>query len=124
MDREEAKKWAELLTAYAEGKTIEYAMFCGNGKVDWIEMTSLETMHCIEHYRIKPTPKTRRMTNQELADWLRDEPQEHREVKSNSFWVYQDYCYDEAQANNECLDVILVRRNHGEWEEPLVEIND
>lgn len=120
MTKQEAKKWAELLTAYAEGKTIEYAMFCGNGKVDWIEMTSLETMHCIEHYRIKPTPKTRRMTDQELADWLRDEPQEHREYKFKDLpHIWHEYSYEDGNENEPCENVVI-RRNHGEWEEPLI----
>lgn len=76
MTREQAKKWAELFTAYAEGKIIEYAMYCGNGKLDWVETTSIDIDKQYTDYRIKPTPKTRRMTDQELADWLRDEPQE------------------------------------------------
>ena len=72
--------------------------------------------------------KTRRMTNQELAWWLRDKPEEHRE-----------YCYTTAESDIEfehvyseyeyivnCADKkvkgILIRRNGGEWEEPLIEV--
>lgn len=69
--------------------------------------------------------KYRRMTNQELAWWLRDCPEEHRE------WKYEDrsphlvksvYEYqDNMNADDKVKDNILVRRNGGEWEEPLIE---
>lgn len=119
MTKEEAKQWAELFAAYAEGKTIQYRMREEGG--EWIERTSFDYWDTERYeYRVKPTPKTRRMTNQELADWLRDEPQEHREYKfmdghSIAFYIsYSDYNADEACGN------ILIRRNHGKWEEPII----
>lgn len=72
--------------------------------------------------RIKPIIKTRRKTNLELADWLRDCPQEHREYKyRDGIGIWFDYTYDECEENKPCVDV-LIRRNHGEWEEPLIEV--
>lgn len=63
----------------------------------------------------------RRMTNQELSWWLRDCPEEHREWKYNSNdYIYDTYKYDECETNYECGNYILVRRNGGAWEEPLV----
>jgi hypothetical protein len=65
----------------------------------------------------------RRMTNQELACWLRDCPEEHREWKYDyGTNVYCTYNYLERHADDECEN-ILIRRNGGEWREPLVDAN-
>ena len=72
--------------------------------------------------KVKKEVKTRRMTNQELTDWLRDSPEEHREYKYvDSSIVRNSYAYREEDTSK-LADDILVRRNHGEWEEPLIEI--
>lgn len=69
--------------------------------------------------------KTRRMTNQELSWWLRDCPQEHREVREkHGYTVYQTYEYFECDADKPLKDCVLIRSNGGEWKEPLIEIND
>ena len=68
--------------------------------------------------------KTRRMTNQELADWLRDCPEERREFKyTGCDGVYSSYDYLESSENSP-VERKLIRRNHGEWEEPLIEMED
>lgn len=66
--------------------------------------------------------KYRKMTKQELSWWLRDCPEEHREWKFD--YIDNIYCirdYDECEANDECDETILIRRNGGEWKEPLIE---
>lgn len=66
--------------------------------------------------------KTRRMTRQELSDWLRDCPEEHREWKYTSGDIaYSQDCYPNDEAFKP-VEAKLIRRNHGDWEEPLVEI--
>ena len=65
-------------------------------------------------------PNSRLMTFQELSDWLRDSPEEHREYKYvDSSTVRNSYAYREEDTSK-LADDILVRRNHGEWEEPLI----
>lgn len=65
--------------------------------------------HCAE------IGKQRRMTNKELASWLREKPT--REFKySNSIYTYDEYCEDE-----EVPEDIRIREDDGEWKEPLVE---
>lgn len=66
----------------------------------------------------------RRMTNQELAWWLRDHPEEHREWKWNADGASIDsvYTYNDNKAVAECGRNILIRSNGGEWREPVVEI--
>jgi hypothetical protein len=69
--------------------------------------------------------KFRKMTNRELWWWLREHSEEHREYCYNSrndvHRFYYEYSYIEEDADKEAEDV-LIRRNGGEWEEPLVEI--
>lgn len=77
--------------------------------------------------RIKEEVKVnrRRMTNRELAWWLTDSPQEHREWKQAKGNVIHKNCaYTENDENEECPKDIVVRTNGGEWVEPLVEINE
>ena len=73
---------------------------------------------------IEEDVKTRQMTNQELADWLRDAPKEYRELRyAGDKDVYSTYDYPETEANTPVeKNRLLIRRNHGEWQEPLIEV--
>lgn len=66
--------------------------------------------------------KTRRMTNRELAFWLIEHPEEHREIcyKAGDS-IYHTYSYWKDREFHECPDSILIRYNGGEWKEPLIE---
>ena len=73
--------------------------------------------HCAE------IEKQRRMTNKELARWLREKPTRectHRN-DSDDRLVYSIHTYLEICANEEVDDCILIREDDGEWREPLVE---
>ena len=73
------------------------------------ETATYRYKHCAE------IGKQRRMTNKELASWLREKPT--REFKySNSIYTYDEYCEDE-----EVPEDIRIREDNGEWREPLVE---
>ena len=73
--------------------------------------------HCAE------IEKQRRMTNQELAWWLREKPT--REWKyMNGVTVYGYYGYEEKCENEEVISNILIREDGGEWREPLVEVEE
>ena len=62
------------------------------------------------------------MTIKELAWWLRDHPEEHREFKYKDTQKVDSHgAYNECDQNEECNQNIVVRRNGGEWEEPLIE---
>ena len=70
--------------------------------------------------QINKEVKTRLMTKQEASDWLCQCQEEHREVKyKKCVIVYKYYSYYEYEANNPADD-ILIRRNHGEWKELLI----
>ena len=66
--------------------------------------------------------KTRRMTHQELAWWLRDHPEEHRELKmSVDDPIVDSLYYYDNETNVTVNKDIIIRRNGGEWMEPLTD---
>ena len=76
-----------------------------------------------ELHKIKKEVKTRRMTNQELSWWLREHPEEHREMtySDEDNYVSSDITYLKSEANIQVYEKIVIRKNGGEWEEPLIE---
>lgn len=123
MNTQDAKQWAELFTAIVEGKTIQ--MLDISGRWDDIRITDYEYLEGHpSDYRIKKEPKIRYRTYQELSDWVRDCPEEHREWKyadSDTVFVVCEYAEDDA--NEEATDV-LIRSNHGEWQKPLISVEE
>ena len=73
--------------------------------------------HCAEIEE----PKTRRMTNKELAWWLSEKP--HRELKIRDY-IYHDYDYKENEQDAEVTDFLLIREDNSEWREPFVEVEE
>ena len=67
--------------------------------------------------------KQRRMTNKELARWIREKPTREWKYK-NGTSVYGYYVYEEKCENEEVLNNILIREDDGEWREPLVEVGE
>lgn len=70
--------------------------------------------------------KTRKMTYKELSWWLREHPEEHREythedIRKSSWNVYSCYDYNTSYADEEVNEYIRIRKNGGEWQEPLIE---
>ena len=94
-------------------KSDEYPVITAN------DVDLFRYKHCAE---IK---KQRRMTNKELARWLREKPT--RECKSCNRYDNFIYCYHtyfERCANEEVDDLILIREDDSEWREPLVEVEE
>ena len=73
--------------------------------------------HCAE------IEKQRRMTKKELSRWLREKST--REFKYSSCCsVYSTYVYDENCGDEEVRNDIVIREDDGEWQEPLVEVEE
>jgi hypothetical protein len=86
--------------------------------------------NCDNFLYLKESITPRRMTNQELAWWLRDAPEEHREFKysyddvdKKDRGVHYVYIYSDSHAN-EPADRVLIRSNGGEWHEPLIDCKE
>ena len=73
--------------------------------------------HCAE------IEKQRRMTNKELSRWLREKPtREYKYLTSDyicSTFEYREYVQDE-----EVHEDMRIREDGGEWQEPLVEVEE
>ena len=80
MTKEKAKYLAEVLKAYAEGKTIEVLLDDGWREVN-LDEYSLDAEN--EHYRIKKEPKYRPFKN---AEECFEEMQKHQPMG----WLYRD----------------------------------
>ena len=75
--------------------------------------------HCAEIEK----QKQRRMTNRELARWLREKYTREWKYTVVST-VHSAFSYDEECADKECCSKIVVREDDGEWLEPLVEVEE
>lgn len=74
--------------------------------------------HCAE---IK---KQRRMTNKELARWIRLNPTREFKYDRQCDRVYYSYNYYDSESNKEVNPELVIRENDGEWREPLVEVEE
>ena len=81
------------------------------------------TAECFRHCAEIEEPKTRRMTNKELSWWLRENPtREYRYPASD--YVYSVFDYKYYKQDEEVHADIHIRENGGEWQEPLVEVEE
>ena len=90
----------------------------------WYTEDMLEPYEIIEDDdKVEEDVEPRLMTNQELADWLRDAPEEHREYRyAGDKDVYNAYDYPETEAKTPVDENrITIRRYHGKWQKPLIE---
>ena len=74
--------------------------------------------HCAE------IEKQRRMTNKELARWLREKPTREYKYKDGDDYIYGCYVYKECRRDEEIPERIKIREDDGEWREPLVEVEE
>ena len=108
---EKNKKQRKVL--YLSKENITYPVIV----LTYDDIDLIRYKHCAE------IEKQRRMTNKELARWLREKPTRectHRN-DSDDRLVYSIHTYLEICANEEVDDCILIREDNGEWREPLVE---
>ena len=85
MDRNEARKAAEVMLAYADGKEIEWSHRDGDGS--WIRVNGPWFNWLSNNYRIKPQPKYRpfkdaeecwqEMQKHQPFGWVRDKTDGH-----------------------------------------------
>lgn len=85
--------------------------------LDVLEQGIILRKHCAE------IQEPRRMTNQELDWWLREG--KHREyINRTGGYVHFEYVYLPCDADEYVSKDILIRKDGGEWREPLVEVEE
>lgn len=74
--------------------------------------------------QINKEVKTRFMTNQELSWWLKEHPEEHREMtfSDKDNYIASYYSYFKNKVDETVNSNTLIRKNGGEWQKPLIEI--
>ena len=102
---------------------IKVAYVLNNGRTYRVlsivdEDSAFETFkHCAE------IEKQRRMTNKELARWLRENPtREYKYLTSD--YICNAFEYKEYKQDEEVDVDILIREDYGEWRKPLVEVEE
>ena len=70
--------------------------------------------HCAE------LPKARRMTNKELARWLREKPTRESKCTINNY-IYSVHAYEENCGDEEVNKNMVIREADGECREPIIE---
>lgn len=93
-------------------------------KVTYLVVALAEDGISIEHFRrCAEIKKQRRMTNKELARWLREKPT--RECKYlNSEYICSTFEYREYKQDEEVSVDMRIREDDSEWREPLVEVEE
>lgn len=96
MTREEAKRMAAILEAYAEGRKIQIS---GDAGVYWVDLGESENISFTampSNYRIKPEAKTRPMTAEEACK-LVGLPVKHNYWQNDSVSILRSVCGDVAK---------------------------
>ena len=106
---------SKMKVIYISDKGVVYPVVTTSSN----EIANGRFKHCAE------IEKTRRMTNKELSRWLREKPT--RELKynhcgDNCIHSYLDYY--ECNADKEVDVEWKVREDDGEWQDPLVEVEE
>ena len=105
----------QLKVIYISKEDITYPVIA----LSHSDIDSSRYKHCAEIEE----PKTRRMTNKELSRWLREKPT--RECKYlNSDYICNTFDYREYKQDEEVSEDMRIREDDGEWQEPLVEVEE
>ena len=110
--------------SYGDDKQKRKVIYFLDPKLSYPVLALTENKTSTEHFgHCAEIGKQRRMTNKELARWLREKPTRE--------WKYDDddgvcsvYGYREKNADEEVHEDILIREDDGEWREPLVEVEE
>ena len=103
----------QLKVIYISKEDITYPVIAlTHGDID-----SSRYKHCAE------IEKQRRMTNKELARWLRENPtREYKYLTSD--YICSTFDYREYKQDEEVSEDMRIREDDGEWREPLVEVEE
>ena len=76
---------------------------------------------CLERFQhCAEIEKQRRMTNKELARWMREKPTREAKCTVDNY-IYSVHTYEENCGDEEVDKNMVIREDDGEWREPLVE---
>lgn len=107
---------------FEEDKVLRKVIYVTAEKIFPVVTVKMDDTFAEQYKHCAEIENTRRMTNKELARWLRKKPTREWKYKDGNS-VYSVYDYGEKYADEEiCIQKILIREDDGEWREPLVEV--
>lgn len=105
---------------YVEDKKKLKVLYISKEAYPVVSVT-LDDKHVYRYEHCTEIEKQRRMTNKELARWIREKPTREYKYKKVVDYIYSSYEYKEQRADEEVDDILLIREDDGEWREPLME---
>ena len=109
---------------YEEDKKKRKIIYISKETYPVVSVT-LDDKHVERYGHCAEIGKQRRMTNKELARWLREKPtREYKNTNNSCPVVYGEYPYLENESSDKADINILIREDDGEWQEPLVEVEE
>ena len=109
---------------YEEDKKKRKIIYISKERYPVVSVT-LDDKHVERYEHCAEIEKQRRMTNKELARWLREKPtREYKNTNNSCPVVYGEYTYLENESSDKADINILIREDDGEWQEPLVEVEE
>ena len=109
---------------YEEDKKKRKIIYISKERYPVVSVT-LDDKHVERYEHCAEIEKQRRMTNKELSRWLREKPtREYKNVNNSCPIVYSEYTYLENESSDKADINILIREDDGEWQEPLVEVEE
>ena len=120
-DSNESNKNQRKVIYFLENKHASFPVVA----LDYDGIITDNYKHCAE---IKE-PKTRRMTNQELARWLMNgikdgKYREWKYIYDSVVFNFGSFNYQIDEGSSPVNSTIFIRENDAEWHEPLVEVEE
>lgn len=106
---------------YIEDKKKLKVLYISKEAYPVVSVTS-DDKHVYRYGHCAEIEKQRRMTNKELARWIREKTTREYKYKKSDDYIYSFYEYKECYADKEVDDRFLIREDDGEWREPLAEV--
>ena len=106
---------------YVEDKKKLKVLYISKETYPVVSVT-LDDKHVYRYEHCAEIEKQRRMTNKELARWIREKPT--RELKYShcgDHSIHSAHEYYESSADKEVAPEWCIREDDGEWREPLIE---
>ena len=95
--------------------------FSKENSVDSPVIVLLSDDTCLERFQhCAEIEKQRRMTNKELARWMREKPTREAKCTVDNY-IYSVHTYEENYGDKEVDKNMVIREDDGEWREPIIE---
>ena len=107
---------------YEEDKKKRKIIYISKERYPVVSVT-LDDKHVERYEHCAEIEKQRRMTNKELSRWVREKTTREWKYQTSDY-IYSAFNYREYKQDEEVHKDIRIREDDGEWQEPLVEVEE